>query len=309
MFGKDTGLRGLDRYKRIEKVGEGTYGVVYRAIDLNTQEVVALKRIRLEAEDEGIPSTAIREISLLKELEHPNVVCLKDVIHSDSKLYLVFEFLTTDLKKFLDTTKTIKPMLIKSYMYQLLQGIAYCHSHRVLHRDLKPQNLLIDSRGMLKLADFGLARAFGVPIGPLTHEVVTLWYRSPEILLGSVKYSTPVDIWSAGCIFAELVNRNALFMGDSEIDQLFKIFQALGTPSDQTWHGVHSLPEYAQTFPKWQGKAISELVPNLCPEGIDLLSRMLRYHPGERVSAKEALLHPYFDELIQLHNQENQSGN
>ena len=175
-----------------------TYGVVYKAQDKVTKEIVALKKIRLEAEDEGVPSTAIREISLLKELPHHNVVGLRDVVHENQKLYLVFEYLEQDLKKYLDYVgKKLERLLIKSYLQQLIKGIAFCHSHRVLHRDLKPQNLLIDRQGTLKLADFGLARAFGLPVRTFTHEVVTLWYRAPEILLGGRQYSTPVDIWYA----------------------------------------------------------------------------------------------------------------
>lgn len=163
----------LGRYQKIQKVGEGTYGVVYMARDKVTDEIVALKKTRLDSEDEGVPSTAIREISLLRELEHPNIVNLKDVLHSQQKLYLVFEFLDQDLKKYMDSIgKKLKPMLVKSYMYQLLQGIAFCHRRRILHRDLKPQNLLIDRHGTLKLGDFGLARAFGVPIRTYTHEVL-----------------------------------------------------------------------------------------------------------------------------------------
>ncbi|CAL1525993.1 unnamed protein product, partial [Lymnaea stagnalis] len=221
----------MENFQKIEKIGEGTYGVVYKAREKGSGKHVALKKIRLDAESEGVPSTAIREISLLKELEHPNVVRLLDVIHCDMKLYLVFEYLTKDLKKYMDSfpsNEHINPALIKSYMYQLLNGISYCHSHRVLHRDLKPQNLLIDMEGNIKLADFGLARAFGVPVRTYTHEVVTLWYRAPEILLGSRFYSTPVDVWSLGCIFVEMVRRQALFPGDSEIDQLFRIFRTLG---------------------------------------------------------------------------------
>jgi len=193
----------MERYQKLEKVGEGTYGVMYKAKDRVTNEIVALKKIRLEAEDEGIPSTAIREISLLKELQHPNIVRLYDVVHTERKLTLVFEFLDQDLKKYLDICETgLEPSILKSFLFQLLRGVAYCHDHRVLHRDLKPQNLLINREGELKLADFGLARAFGIPVRSYTHEVVTLWYRAPDVLMGSRKYSTPVDIWSIGCIFA-----------------------------------------------------------------------------------------------------------
>ena len=226
----------------------GTYGVVYKARDLaNGGRIVALKKIRLEAEDEGVPSTAIREISLLKEMNHPNIMRLLNIAHADShKLYLVCEFLDLDLKKYMEAQPVSsggrgKPLpegcstqlaqmglgynVVKKLMLQLCDGIRSCHSRRVLHRDLKPQNLLIDKDGNLKLADFGLARAFGVPLRTYTHEVVTLWYRAPEILLGGRQYSTGVDMWSVGCIFAEMCTRKPLFPGDSEIDEIFKIFR------------------------------------------------------------------------------------
>jgi len=298
----------LQRYKKIEKVGEGTYGVVYKSEDTQTGAIVALKKIRLEHEDEGIPSTSIREISLLKELNHPNIVRLHDVIHSNKQLYLVFEFLDEDLKKYIDSIRRqlrnegkqyyLHPMIAKSFLYQMVKGIAFCHSHRILHRDLKPQNLLIE-KGAVKLGDFGLARAFNTPIRTLTHEVVTLWYRAPEILLGQAQYSTPIDMWSIGCIFAELVTGQALFPADSEIDQLYKIFQVLGTPNDKTWAGVSSLPYYRQTFPCWSGNKLKD-VPGLNAldsNGLDLLSKMLTYEPSKRISAKAALEHPYFEDL------------
>lgn len=287
----------MDRYQRLEKIGEGTYGVVYKAKDHETSDIIALKKIRLEQEDEGVPSTAIREISILKELVHPNIVLFKDVVHHDNKLFLVFEYLDQDLKRFLDSVPALRPELVKSYLYQLINGIAYCHAHRILHRDLKPQNLLIDRKGSLKLADFGLARAFGIPVRHYTHEVVTLWYRAPEILLGARKYSTPVDIWSIGCIFAEMVSRTPLFPGDSEIDQLHKIFMALGTPTEEMWPGVTELPDHKPTFPKWPPKSIALTVSKLDPKGQDLLSKMLTYNPAQRITAKDALNHPYFDDL------------
>ncbi|XP_004432837.2 PREDICTED: cyclin-dependent kinase 3 isoform X3 [Ceratotherium simum simum] len=286
----------MDVFQKVEKIGEGTYGVVYKAKNKETGQLVALKKIRLDLETEGVPSTAIREISLLKELKHPNIVRLLDVVHSEKKLYLVFEFLSQDLKKYMDSTPASElPMhLVKSYLFQLLQGVNFCHSHRVIHRDLKPQNLLINELGAIKLADFGLARAFGVPLRTYTHEVVTLWYRAPEILLGSKFYSTAVDVWSIGCIFAEMVTRRALFPGDSEIDQLFRIFRTLGTPSEATWPGVTQLPDYKGSFPKWTRKGLEEIVPSLEPEGQDLLMQLLQYDPSRRISAKAALAHPYF---------------
>ncbi|CAI5958593.1 unnamed protein product [Closterium sp. NIES-64] len=278
----------MEQYEKVEKIGEGTYGVVYKARDRLTNETIALKKIRLEAEDEGVPSTAIREIALLKEMQHGNIVRLQDVVHADRRLYLVFEYLDLDLKKHLDTSPHIAQdrMIIKSYMYQILQGVAYCHAHRVLHRDLKPQNLLIDRQtNSLKLADFGLARAFGIPVRTFTHEVVTLWYRAPEILLGSNHYGTPVDIWSVGCIFAEMINQRPLFPGDSEIDELFKIFRLLGTPNDDNWPGVSQLPDYKTSFPQWTAKDHQSIVPTLEKSGIDLLSKMLCLDPSKQADA------------------------
>ena len=295
------------RYQRLEKIGEGTYGVVYKAVDSETGRYVALKKIRLEQEDEGVPSTALREISILKELHQPNVVQLLDVVHGDSKLYLVFEYVDQDLKRYLDSLPpqaAVDPQLICSYMYQMINGVAYLHSRRILHRDLKPQNLLIGADGQLKLADFGLARAFGIPVRHMTSEVITLWYRAPEILLGCRNYSAAVDMWSVGCIFAEMMCRRPLFPGDSEIDQLFKIFQALGTPDAQRWLGVTDLPDYKDTFPRWPARPIRETVVAhggvWSEAALDLLGRLLTYDPSARITARQALQHPYFAELMEL---------
>lgn len=254
----------------------------------------------MEQEEEGVPSTAIREISLLKDLKHENIVSLYDVVHEDQKLHLVFEFLDVDLKRHMDATPQLRgdPESVKRMVRSMLRGVAFCHAHRVLHRDLKPQNLLVDrATGTIKLADFGLARAFGLPVRAYTHEVVTLWYRAPEILLGGKHYSTPVDVWSVGCIMAELATGRPLFPGDSEIDQLFKIFQTLGTPDDRVWPGVQAYPEYKEIFPKWRRKDLATAVPNLPPEGVDLLARLLEYSPQRRISARAALTHPYFATL------------
>lgn len=289
----------MDRYAKIEKVGEGTYGVVYKARDVTNNQIVALKKIRLEAEDEGVPSTAIREISLLKELKDENIVRLLDIVHAEQKLYLVFEFLDVDLKRYMENANSsgtpIAIGIVKKFTHQLNAGLLYCHSHRILHRDLKPQNLLIDKKNNLKLADFGLARAFGIPMRTYTHEVVTLWYRAPEVLLGSRHYSTAIDMWSVGCIFAEMVMRGSpLFPGDSEIDQIFKIFRILGTPNEETWPGVTQLPDYKDTFPRWSMQELKTVVPNLDEQGLDLLAHTLTYDSAKRISAKRALNHPYF---------------
>ncbi|XP_071399397.1 cyclin-dependent kinase 2 isoform X4 [Centroberyx affinis] len=232
----------MESFQKVEKIGEGTYGVVYKAKNKVTGETVALKKIRLDTETEGVPSTAIREISLLKELSHPNIVKLRDVIHTENKLYLVFEFLHQDLKKFMDSSSVT-----------------------------------------------------GIPL-PLV-KVVTLWYRAPEILLGCKYYSTAVDIWSLGCIFAEMITRRALFPGDSEIDQLFRIFRTLGTPDEAAWPGVTSMPDYKPSFPKWARQDLSKVVPLLDEDGRELLGQMLNYDPNKRLSAKNALVHRFFRDV------------
>lgn len=217
----------------------------------------------------------------------------------EDSLFLVFEFLSMDLKKYMDSMPKdtmLEPELIRSYMYQITAAILFCHRRRVLHRDLKPQNLLISEDGLIKVADFGLGRSFGVPVRKYTHEIVTLWYRAPEILLGSQLYSCPVDVWSLGCIFAEMYTRKALFQGDSEIDQLFQIFRILGTPTEDTWPDISTLPDYKPSFPTWNYH-LADRVLNMEPDAFDLLKKTLIYDPRERISAKAMLEHKYFDKI------------
>lgn len=300
--------RNLDReecelhlhYSMMEKIGEGTYGTVYKAIDnRNGGRRVAIKKIRIEHEEEGVPSTAIREISLLKECEHVNVVKLLDICSSTNALHLVFECLDMDVRMYLKKNGAFKGTDLKNSAFQCFRAIEFCHQHRILHRDLKPQNVLIDCQSkILKLADFGLARAFQIPLRAYTHEVVTLWYRAPEILLGQAKYATPMDIWSLGCICCEMATKEALFPGDSEIDTIFKIFKTLGTPTDEIWPGVSSLRDYKEQFPQWKDTQLAEVLqkaPSLGNPGVAFLRLCLKYNPVARPSARKALLHPFFE--------------
>jgi serine/threonine protein kinase len=299
----------LDLYERTEKkaVGEGTYGEVFKARCKRSDRIVALKRIKLDGEDEGIPSTAIREISLLKEMKHPNIVELIeqriDVGDPEStapkKLWLVFEFVDQDLKRFTKARGKLEPDLVRNFSHQLLVGLEHCHLRRLIHRDLKPQNLLVDEKNMqLKIADFGLARALSLlPIPKFTHEVVTVWYRCPEILLGAEKYAYPVDCWSVGCIIAEMASLTPLFPGDSEIDTIFRIFRKLGTPTTEVWESLSDLPCMKSSFPQWKPRGLRNI--NRLPEvlgnlGIEVVDALLRYDPRLRVSAKRALQMEYF---------------
>ncbi|EFW99344.1 negative regulator of the pho system protein [Grosmannia clavigera kw1407] len=302
---KMDGKRHLNSFQQLEKLGEGTYATVFKGRNRHTGELVALKEIHLDSE-EGTPSTAIREISLMKELKHENIVALHDVIHTENKLMLVFEHMDCDLKKYMDThgdRGALKPMLIKSFMYQLLKGVDFCHQNRVLHRDLKPQNLLTNSKGQLKLGDFGLARAFGIPVNTFSNEVVTLWYRAPDVLLGSRTYNTSIDIWSAGCIMAEMFTGRPLFPGTTNEDQIVRIFRIMGTPTEHTWPGISQFPEYKPTFQRYAPQDLHHILPQIDPSGIDLLQRMLQLRPELRTSAHDALKHAWFhDLLVQQHH-------
>lgn len=292
-----------DRFTKFESIGSGAYGVVFKARDRRDQSVVALKKIKLndgDADEDGVPSSSLREIGLLKDLNHPNVLRLLDVQICHKSLYLVFEHLDLDLKKLLERHKKgLPPQLVKLYMWQLLQGLAYCHARRVLHRDLKLQNLLVDKKGNIKLADFGLARSIGLPIRTYTHEVVTLWYRSPELLLKTLHYGPSVDLWSLGCIFAEILTNKTLFPGDSEIDQIYRIFRTLGTPDEIIWPGFKDMPEY-RCFARFKARGVENYIGNSDPSAVDLLSKLLTYDPAQRISAKQALTHQYLDDCSEI---------
>uniref|UniRef100_A0A8C9Z246 Cyclin dependent kinase 17 n=1 Tax=Sander lucioperca TaxID=283035 RepID=A0A8C9Z246_SANLU len=231
----EIGFGKLETYVKLDKLGEGTYATVFKGRSKLTDNLVALKEIRLEHE-EGAPCTAIREVSLLKDLKHANIVTLHDIIHTEKSLTLVFEYLDKDLKQYMDDCGNILSMQnVKIFLFQILRGLAYCHKRKVLHRDLKPQNLLINDRGELKLADFGLARAKSVPTKTYSNEVVTLWYRPPDVLLGSSEYSTQIDMWGVGCIFYEMAAGRPLFPGSTVEDELHLIFRLLGTPTEDNW--------------------------------------------------------------------------
>ncbi|CAH8517428.1 unnamed protein product [Schistosoma turkestanicum] len=277
---------------------QGTYATVYKGKSLLTETLVALKEIRLE-HDEGAPCTAIREVSLLRNLRHANIVTLHDIIHTEKSLTLVFEYVERDLKQYLhDCHGIMHSDNVQLFLYQLLRGLAYCHERRILHRDLKPQNLLINSRGDLKLADFGLARAKSIPIKTYSNEVVTLWYRPPDILLGSTEYSTHIDMWGVGCIFYEMATGWPLFPGSTVEEQLTLIFKRLGTPNETNWPGVTSHPDYSKSlkygpYPGEPG-GLPHLTPRLSRRAHRLMTELLVFPGIQRISAMNALKHEYF---------------
>lgn len=273
--------------------------MVYRAFDtLNKGRTVAIKKLRFDDEEEGFPDTALREIAALKELKYDYILELLDVIAIETRLYIVTEYFQMDLRQYMDTATekyALSPSKIKRFMVHLVKGADYVHRHGIIHRDLKPQNLLIDRDGNLKIADFGLASAIGLPLRNYEHDIVTLWYRAPEILMGETKYTTAIDMWSIGCIFGEMILRRPLFPGDSEIDQLFRIFRLLGTPDEESWPGVKELPNYKTKFPKWATpECLDQELPNSEAWAADLLLQMLFYNVKRRISAIRAFFHPYF---------------
>ncbi|XP_028923267.1 cyclin-dependent kinase 16 isoform X4 [Ornithorhynchus anatinus] len=294
----EIGFGKLETYVKLDKLGEGTYATVYKGKSKLTDNLVALKEIRLEHE-EGAPCTAIREVSLLKDLKHANIVTLHDIIHTDKSLTLVFEYLDKDLKQYLDDCGNIINMHnVKLFLFQLLRGLAYCHRQKVLHRDLKPQNLLINERGELKLADFGLARAKSIPTKTYSNEVVTLWYRPPDILLGSTDYSTQIDMWGVGCIFYEMSTGRPLFPGSTVEEQLHFIFRILGTPTEETWPGILSNEEFkTYNYPKYRPEALLSHAPRLDNDGADLLAKLLQFEGRNRISAEDAMGHQFFHSL------------
>lgn len=302
-FGGDSPFGKSEAYIKLEQLGEGSYATVYKGFSNLQNQVVALKEIRLQ-EEEGAPFTAIREASLLKELKHANIVTLHDIVHTRTTLTFVFEYVHTDLSQYLELERNmggLDPRNVRLFLFQLLRGLSYCHKRRVLHRDVKPQNLLISEIGELKLADFGLARAKSVPSHTYSHEVVTLWYRPPDVLLGSTEYSTSLDMWGVGCIFVEMITGTAIFPGVRDTyDQLDKIFKVLGTPTEEDWSGVTRLPGYkALKLGQYRSKKLGLYWPRLhdVVHGETMATAFLQLDPQRRIGADEAMHHAYFNGL------------
>ncbi|CAN8251789.1 unnamed protein product [Cochlearia groenlandica] len=307
------GSRSVNDFQKLNKINEGTYGIVYKARDEKTKETVALKKIKMKEdryeEEYGFPLTSLREINILLSCNHPSIVNVKEVVvggKNNSDVYMVMEHLEHDLKGLMERKKQpFSTSEVKCLMKQLLEGVKYLHTNWIIHRDLKPSNLLMNNTGELKICDFGMARQYGSPIKPYTQMVITQWYRPPELLLGAKQYSTAVDMWSIGCIMAELLSHKPLFPGKSELDQLQKIFAVLGTPSEDIWPGFTSLPNSKAKFPSQSYNLLRKNFPAisfvggqiLSERGFDLLNSLLTYDPEKRLTVEEALNHGWFREV------------
>ncbi|KAH8698257.1 serine/threonine-protein kinase KIN28 [Talaromyces proteolyticus] len=288
---------------RHRKLGEGTYAVVYLGhLRLEPQSLVAIKKIKVNAEyRDGLSMDAIREVKYLQELSHPNVIALHDVFSSkDRNLNLVLEYLPLGDLEMLIKDENIQYGLadIKAWMGMLVRGVWFCHENFVIHRDIKPNNLLIASDGEVKLADFGLARSFADPYLNMTHQVITRWYRPPELLFGARQYSAVVDVWSIGMVFAELLLRVPFVAGNSDMDQIAKISEAFGTPTEENWPGVTSLPNYVppgdRVNPLQGREFFLRQFPTAGPVGGDLLMSMTTLDPRKRNSTRKILEHSWW---------------
>lgn len=304
------GCRSVEEFQCLNRIEEGTYGVVYRAKDKRTNEIVALKRLKMEKEKEGFPITSLREINTLLKGQHPNIVTVREIVVGSNmdKIFIVMDYVEHDLKSLMETMKNRKqsffPGEVKCLTQQLLRAVAHLHDNWILHRDLKTSNLLLSHKGILKVGDFGLAREYGSPIKKYTSLVVTLWYRAPELLLCSPVYSTPIDVWSVGCIFAEFLQMLPLFPGKSEIDELNRIFKELGTPNEKIWPGYTELPAVKNMLSQnsqFTEYPVSQLRKHFQEKtsemGLSLLQGLLTYDPKQRLSADAALKHGFFKEL------------
>ena len=311
---KDIGFKTIgisaieDLYDVIEDIGFGTYGEVQKCRDKQTNEIVALKRIKKIEGEDGFPKMVIREVRLLQKLRHENVVKLKRVLHCNGTVFLVFEYCEFDLAALLysGNNSPLSDNFLRSVMLQLMLCLQYLHSQRVIHRDLKPSNIFITRNNLLKLGDFGLAREMQ-NYARYSDKVITQWYRPPELLLGQTKYGTEVDIWSAGCILFEIVTKRPLFYPSKPTDssQLSAIIKICGTPNDEDWPEWRSLPNSGifnnQTPIRSNLKEyLKKHIPSTFQDLIPLLMNMVVMNPAKRVSAAKAIEFPFFSEFPEL---------
>ncbi|KAI9470090.1 MAG: kinase-like domain-containing protein [Benjaminiella poitrasii] len=297
------GCSKITAYEFLDKLGEGTFGEVHKARDKHTNQLVALKRILMHNEKEGIPITAIREIKILKQLSHKNIVPLTDIAvergeasrKEKGSIYMVFPYMDHDLAGLLDNPKVrLTQPQIKTYLRQLLEGTAYLHHNKILHRDMKAANLLINNEGVLQIADFGLARGIEDENKEYTNCVVTRWYRPPELFLGERKYTTAIDMWGVGCVFGELLKSRPILQGQDDLDQLKKIFYLCGSPTQDNMPNWDKLPDANKVKFETTPRHVRDEYGHYDALAGDLMDKLLVLDPAKRLTALEALDHEYF---------------
>jgi mitogen-activated protein kinase 1/3 len=321
-----------DRYIIQEVVGRGSYGMVVSGFDSNTQTTVAIKKcskvfptgqaeeiLRQNSDQKMsksallrqtlIPKRILREMKILTHLNHPNIINLKAIVPPPSysefrDVYFITELMEADLRDFLVTEQKLSDRHVQYLMYQILSAVAYMHSANILHRDLKPENILVNSNCEIKICDFGLARGLDFTEDPTmsTNYVVTRWYRAPELLLNHKTVTKAIDMWSVGCIMAELLGRGVLFKGSSPINQVEKILQVLGSQEIENVRGSPQGLEFINGLPKYKPQSLKKLLPDATPEAINLLEGLLAFNPDKRISAIDALRHPYLKNLFDEKN-------
>ncbi|KAM4123481.1 hypothetical protein ACJW30_01G163300 [Castanea mollissima] len=286
-------VKSADSYDKLSKVGQGTYSNVYKARDRDTNKIVALKKVRFDISQPDSVKFMAREMIFLHKLDHPNIIKLQGLATSRMhySLYLVFDFMETDLATIIfRREERLTESQVKCYMHQLLSGLKYCHDSGIIHRDIKAANILIDKNGVLKIADFGLANNYRTN-NPLTNRVVTLWYRAPELLLGAIHYKDGIDLWSAGCLLAEMLSGTAIMPGKTEVEQIDMIFRLCGTPSEEYWEKLKLHKKFR--LPKYK-RSLENAFRKFPESSLGLLRTLLALDPTHRGSASSALQDEFF---------------
>ncbi|XP_012306086.2 cyclin-dependent kinase-like 4 isoform X1 [Aotus nancymaae] len=287
----------MDKYEKLAKIGEGSYGVVFKCRNKTSGQVVAIKKFVESEDDPVIKKIALREIHMLKQLKHPNLVNLIEVFRKKRKMHLVFEYCDHTLLNELERNPNgIANGVIKSVLWQTLQALNFCHKHNCIHRDVKPENILITKQGIIKICDFGFARIL-IPGDACTDYVATRWYRAPELLVGDTQYGFSVDVWATGCVFAELLTGQPLWPGKSDVDQLYLIIRTLGKliprhqsilKSNQFFHGI-SIPEPEDM------ETLEEKFSDAHTVALNFMKGCLKMNPDDRLTCSQLLESSYFD--------------
>ncbi|RCV45314.1 hypothetical protein SEVIR_9G448200v4 [Setaria viridis] len=287
----------------IMPIGRGAYGIVCSVMNFETREMVAIKKIASAFDNHMDAKRTLREIKLLRHLDHENIIGIRDVIpppipQAFNDVYIGTELMDTDLHHIIRSNQELSEEHCQYFLYQILRGLKYIHSANVIHRDLKPSNLLLNANCDLKICDFGLARPSSES-DMMTEYVVTRWYRAPELLLNSTDYSAAIDVWSVGCIFMELINRQPLFPGRDHMHQMRLITEVIGTPTDEELGFIRNedARKYMRHLPQFPRRPFASLFPRVQPVALDLIERMLTFNPLQRITVEEALDHPYLERL------------